>query len=541
MNTLKICLILLIAFTSELFSQVNETWRRSYTFEIESRLIGCVTDNSGNIITGTSVNRSGLGEFSNFVIIKFNSSGDTLWRREYHSIGNKHDHLFDIYADAAGNVYATGLSTAYQTSEVATTRTVKYSPSGDLLWARSDSTNSVMAVNGETKEGYIQEGPNGDIFVATNKLKRLYVIRYTPSGNLVSHEEIDVPSEFYNRTLPRKFTIDSSGMYFFCSAVNSSYNEVVLAIKCNLFGDTLWTWNNRFNNNLHEGARDMTFDTQGNIYFLSEILLTFTTSKFAVTKMTTSSAIIWEKIYGSGNDRIIPTDLNTDNNNNAIVIFKQPNPSNNNKYDAVTIKYGPAGDSLWAKRIRGFNNKDVMPNGLTVDINNFIYVTGQYPMESSSSQFIQKYSPVGDSLWNFNIQGVSYWSIGWFVKIDNSGNAIVASSRESGIMLTKFANATSIKQTSSEIPESFSLGQNYPNPFNPVTVIRYSLIGNRFVTLKVFDVLGNEIATLVNEKQNSGTYSYQFSTVNYQLASGTYFYRLTTDEFSETKKMILTK
>lgn len=108
-------------------------------------------------------------------------------------------------------------------------------------------------------------------------------------------------------------------------------------------------------------------------------------------------------------------------------------------------------------------------------------------------------------------------------------------------MLTKYANATSVKQISSEIPESFSLGQNYPNPFNPLTVIRYSLIGNRFVTLKVFDILGNEIATLVNEKQNSGTYSYQFSTVNYQQASGTYFYRLTTGEFSETKKMILTK
>jgi len=396
-----------------------------------------------------------------------------------------------------------------------------------------------MAVNGETKEGYIQEGPDGDIFVATNKLKRLYVIRYTPSGNLVSHEEIDVPAEFYNRTLPRKFTINSSGMFFFCSAINSNFNEDVLAIKCNLLGDTLWTWNDRFNNSLHEGARDMTFDTQGNIYFLSEILNSFTTSKFAVTKMSSSSAIIWQKIYGSGNDRIIPSDLNTDNNNNAVVIFKQPNPANNNKYDAVTIKYGPAGDSLWAKRIRGFNNNDAMPNGLTVDNNNFIYVTGQYPMESSGSQFIQKYSPVGDSLWNFNIQGVSYWSIGWFVKIDNSGNAIVASSRESGIMLTKYANATSVKQISSEIPESFSLNQNYPNPFNPVTVINYELRVSGFVMLKVFDISGREVSALVNEKQNAGTYSVTFDASN--LSSGTYFYRLTKGDFSETKKMILTK
>ncbi|MBK8553732.1 MAG: T9SS type A sorting domain-containing protein [Ignavibacteria bacterium] len=87
----------------------------------------------------------------------------------------------------------------------------------------------------------------------------------------------------------------------------------------------------------------------------------------------------------------------------------------------------------------------------------------------------------------------------------------------------------------------FYLRQNYPNPFNPETVISYSLSENRFITLKVFDVLGNEIATLVNEKQNSGNYNYQFSTVNYQLASGIYFYKLEAGDFSETKRMILLK
>ncbi len=102
-------------------------------------------------------------------------------------------------------------------------------------------------------------------------------------------------------------------------------------------------------------------------------------------------------------------------------------------------------------------------------------------------------------------------------------------------------NLTNIELMSSSIPERFSLEQNYPNPFNPVTVIRYSLRENRFVTLKVFDVRGNEIATLVNEKQNKGNYNYQFSTVNYQLSSGVYFYRLAAGDFIETKRMILLK
>ncbi len=536
MKKLNLCLIVFLVLTSELFSQVNETWRKSYTQEIESRVIACSIDNAGNIITGSSFNRLSLGQAANFVIVKFNPSGDTLWRREYHSVENKHDHLFDIYVDASGNIYATGLSTAYQTTEVVTTRTVKYSPSGVLLWEAIDSTNSVMAINGLSKEGYIQEGPNGDIFVATNKLRRIYIIRYTPSGNLVWHKEIAIPVEFNNRTFPRKFIVNNSGIYLFCSAINSTYNETVLGIHCQLSGDTVWTWHDRFMNTLHEGARDMTLDAQGNVYFLSEILNTFQTSKFAVTKIGNSA---WQKIYGTGNDRIIPTDIETDNNNNAIVIFKQTNPANNNKYDAVTMKYSPAGDSIWAKRIKGFNNSDVMPNNLTVDNNNFIYVTGQYPPSGLSTQFFQKYSPIGDSLWNFNIQGLSHWSIGQFVKIDNSGNAIIASTREQGIMLTKYANATSIKQISSEIPESFSLGQNYPNPFNPATVINYELRVTGHVTFTVFDIAGREVAALANEKQNAGTYSVTFNASG--LSSGTYFYRLTAGDFSETRKMILTK
>ena len=91
------------------------------------------------------------------------------------------------------------------------------------------------------------------------------------------------------------------------------------------------------------------------------------------------------------------------------------------------------------------------------------------------------------------------------------------------------------------VPDKFSLEQNYPNPFNPNTVIRYSLSENSFVTLKVYNVIGNEVATLVSRKQNSGTYNYQFSTVNYQLSSGVYFYKIEAGSFSAVKRMVLIK
>ena len=94
-----------------------------------------------------------------------------------------------------------------------------------------------------------------------------------------------------------------------------------------------------------------------------------------------------------------------------------------------------------------------------------------------------------------------------------------------------------------EIPSEFALDQNFPNPFNPETVISWQIAVGSFVTLKVYDVLGNEVATLVDEEQSAGTYQVSFNpqqtTNNKQLSSGVYFYQLRTGDFVQTKKMIL--
>ncbi len=99
------------------------------------------------------------------------------------------------------------------------------------------------------------------------------------------------------------------------------------------------------------------------------------------------------------------------------------------------------------------------------------------------------------------------------------------------------------------LPDEFSLHQNYPNPFNPSTTISYFIPASSFVTLRVYDVLGNEVATLVNAKKPVGSYEVMFSTTGgsasggdvYNLPSGIYFYRLQANEFVQVKKMILLK
>jgi len=129
-------------------------------------------------------------------------------------------------------------------------------------------------------------------------------------------------------------------------------------------------------------------------------------------------------------------------------------------------------------------------------------------------------------------------------KRDSTTVNVTSSSNTDSInfLLSRFT--VGIKKISSEIPESFKLYQNYPNPFNPKTIIKFQIKESGFVTLRVYDILGKEIATLVNEKLNAGEYEIPFSInlfSNNQKPSGIYFYKLETQGYQETKKMILIK
>lgn len=103
----------------------------------------------------------------------------------------------------------------------------------------------------------------------------------------------------------------------------------------------------------------------------------------------------------------------------------------------------------------------------------------------------------------------------------------------------KYGIITNIENISNSMPESFHLSQNYPNPFNPTTTIQFSIPQSEFVSLRIYDVLGNEVAELINQDLSGGSYDVQFSAHN--LSSGVYFYQLITGSFSETKKMNLIK
>jgi hypothetical protein len=120
----------------------------------------------------------------------------------------------------------------------------------------------------------------------------------------------------------------------------------------------------------------------------------------------------------------------------------------------------------------------------------------------------------------------------------NTGNFVQNFLHNANFTDINWSNITGVEEETIT-PNSFALNQNYPNPFNPTTTITFNLDEGSNVLLKVYDVLGQEVAALINENMSSGLHQVQFDATNLQ--SGTYYYRIETNNYSEVKKMVLLK
>ncbi|PIQ10187.1 MAG: hypothetical protein COW71_03545 [Ignavibacteriales bacterium CG18_big_fil_WC_8_21_14_2_50_31_20] len=131
------------------------------------------------------------------------------------------------------------------------------------------------------------------------------------------------------------------------------------------------------------------------------------------------------------------------------------------------------------------------------------------------------------------IASTNKWKL---IDVPNVGHDYILMAAAAQKFLLDVTDVTNLIQN---IPTNFELSQNYPNPFNPTTQIIFRLKSSEYVTLKVFDILGKEILTLVNETKQAGTYKVNFNAKN--LSNGVYLYRIKAGKFTETKKMILLK
>ena len=226
-------------------------------------------------------------------------------------------------------------------------------------------------------------------------------------------------------------------------------------------------------------------------------------SDFYLVKTDSAGDLVWDRTYGGDDADRAFTAMQTSDGGYILGGFTAS--FNVEYYDFYLVKTDSSGDTIWTKTYGGLWQEEIADIEETSD--------GGYAAVGYTYSFGAGSNP--------NI---------YFVKIDANG------------LITDVNDHNNTKDIHLE------LNQNYPNPFNPITKIKYT-VGDSYyaspvwVTLKVFDVLGNEIGTLVNGYKPAGKYEVEFnpSSINHHPTSGIYFYQLKAGAFIHTKKMILLK
>ncbi len=285
---------------------------------------------------------------------------------------------------------------------------------------------------------------------------------------------------------------------------------------------------------------------------------TFQNTDIYTQKIDTSGHILWIQngvpiCTAIGNQY----GISVKSDSSSTIFVWLDNRRGNPKSDFYGQKVNSFGSMLWNLNgnLLSPQNDYFKSNPIIIsdNLNGAIFCWGDYRTGINSDLYSQRINSNGYIQWDINGVAISTAPSNQIIN-----NTKIISDKKNGAILTWSddrnqqykvyvqrirgdGTLTNIQPLGHYSPTTFSMDQNYPNPFNPSTSIQYSLASPGLVTLKIYDILGNEIATLVNEEKGPGIYRVEFNTTNYQLASGIYLYRIQAGSYVETKKMVLMK
>lgn len=538
--------LIFINISSSAFSQVSTQWRSIYNSSAsDTDLVTAMTIDGQNntYVTGYS---TGYGTGKDIATVKYNQNGNQEWVSVYNnSNANLDDIPTGIAVDNSGNVYVTGHSKGVNTFE--DYLTIKYSSTGKLLWASLYNGKG----NDDDIATAIVTDHLGNIFVTGYSVgsftsEDYTTIKYNPDGTEQWIEIYD-NSDANDIDIATSIALDNSGNIFVTGySIGTGSEEDYATVKYNYLGVEMWSARYNGPANGYDITSGLAVDNDGNVYVTGYSLGIGSEEDYATLKYDSQGNAVWTSRYnGPSNSFDISNSIAVDTQRNVFVTgYSNDNASYE---DYLTIKYNSSGAEQWTQRYNGAGGDFDIAVKVKVDPKGNSYVTGySYDFGTEENFVTLKYNPDGVRLWEqiFN-NDVNGSDIATNLEVDNSDNVYIAGYSYEGVtnadyVTIKYSQSTGISQNSGSVPGSFMLSQNYPNPFNPTTVINYVVKGQPSnVKLIIFDVLGNEIETLVNEKQLAGSYRVQFD--GSKLSSGTYFYKLDAGDFSQTKKMILLK
>jgi len=546
-----------------------------------------VLDNLGNVyVTGSS--RSGvLAGTEDFATVKYNSNGVQQWSAIYNGPGNNVDVAVKIAIDNSGNVYVTG----YSYGNAIDYATIKYNSDGVQQWvARYNGPgNSLDSPSALVVDSF------GNVFVtgwsrstSTYGSEDYLTIKYNSDGIEQWVQRYNGPENLFDAAASMAIDINSN-IYVTGYRLSASTQNDYVTIKYNTNG--VQQWLATYNNNAFNGsdlARMVITDNSGNVYVTgtsgTEYPLGY--PNYVTIKYNSLGEEQWVSAYnGPGNADDVPYSIALDNSGGVYVTGKTTIPGF--LYDFATVKYNSAGTELWVKRFDGASNMNDGATWVSIDDSGNVFVAGNsmYFTNFASDFVVIKYSqdsglPVELTSFTASVSGRDV-NLKWSTASETNNYGFEIERRESSVEISDWTSVgfingsgttTELRSYSFEDKKlsagayqyrlkqididgsfeysdiidveistvsDFILEQNYPNPFNPSTTIKFSISESGNTTIRVYNLLGSEVTTLLNEMKQPGTYEINFDAAG--LSSGTYFYSMESGNFRQVRKMILLK
>ncbi len=517
-----------IAFTiyissyHSIFSQTNQPinpqnspqleWIRNYPID---ETWNASIDSSGNIyIVGVDSTRHN--------VVKYNSSGQLLWHKRYNTVFGGGDIFIVNYKSECFYVAAT-------TSGLHDYLLFKCDTSGTIMWTRT------LGIGGYEEPHCLTLDESGNIYLSgycQYNTGAALTVKYTPQGDTLwtrlDYYNVNRPYFVYGMSVDKNKNVYLNG-----SSETPNYTGVMQTIKYDSMGNRKWIkqFTNPFSG-FHIYGYSIRPDEDGNCYALGTVGYYTSYSNNRETsiliKYNENGDIKWSRLYMTADSLDYGSSgfMDFDDYGNVII-----SGQNIKKYDkngnlllcidnAVLQQYG----------LGEFGG------GPAINFNNQIYFSNSYPFYGlltlgfnySGALILKQIYP---EQYNGHPPGL--------VMVSSYKNSLFLCGGNDSLVLIKYSFITNINNISL-IADTYKLFQNYPNPFNHSTIIKYQLARPSFIGIKIYDMSGKEMITLINKHQQSGTHEIIFNASN--LSTGVYFYSMFKDnKLFDTKKLLLIK
>ena len=503
----------------------NELWNRTFGGNDDEEGYSVQQTNDGGYIIAGYTKSFGSGG-TDVLLIKTDNSGNLIWMNTYG--GSSDDEGYSVQQISDGNYIVGGATSSFGAGS-RDVWLIKINQTGNVIWQKTlggSSSDGARSVHQTSDGGYIMTG---------------WTYSYGPGavGNVWLVKTDSLGNELWNNffggsDVDRGYWVEqtSDGGFILTGYTESSGSGLddMLLIKTDSLGTAEWT---------------KTFGGSGRDYGNS--VQQTSDGGYIVVGYTLS--------FGAGGDDVYLVKTDTDGNEEWSSTFGGTysdvgycvRQTNDDGYIITghTLSYGAGLHDIWLIKLNNTIPVELVSFTGKIVGNNVIlsWVTGS---EKNNLGFeIQKAV-------DLTLSDSKNWMRVGFIQGKGTSTTINQYSytdtdveTDKSLYRLKQIDFNGTSNFSNEIEINFSssvnysLSQNYPNPFNPTTIIKYSILHSARVQIKIFDLLGNEVAAPVNEVKSAGTYDVDFNAGN--LPGGVYFYQLNAGKYSETKKMLLLK